>query len=225
DTGIGMDEETAAGVFSRFVQADTSTTRRFGGTGLGLSICGELAALMGGDIQVESTLGEGSTFTVRLQLPWSPASAVEAGPASAPGPAASLARSVRVLAAEDNAINQLVLKTLLHQVGVEPTVVETGTECLKAWEDEAWDVILMDVQMPEMDGPTAARAIRRLEAETGRPRTPIIALTANAMSHQVAEYLAAGMDSHVSKPIEAGKLFEAIEAALAGDGDASSAAA
>jgi CheY-like chemotaxis protein len=111
-------------------------------------------------------------------------------------------------------MNRLVLKTLLHQAGIEPKVVENGAECVEAWQAGTWDVILMDVQMPIMDGPSATRAIRELEAQTGRPRTPIVALSANAMSHQVSEYLAVGMDGHVSKPIEAAKLFEAIEEAL-----------
>src|SRR5690606_8010031 len=120
------------------------------------------------------------------------------------------ALSLRVLAAEDNTVNQLVLKTLLHQIGVEPTVVADGRAAVEAWEAGDWDAILMDVQMPVMDGPTAARRIRAREAETGRRRTPILALTANAMNQQVAEYLAAGMDGHVAKPIDVAKLFQAL---------------
>jgi PAS domain S-box-containing protein len=221
DTGIGMDEATLAGVFTTFVQADASTTRRFGGTGLGLSICRELATMMDGDIRVDSEPGVGSTFHVRLALPKlsDTAAAVAAGKGTrpvAPRPTTPSEAPVRILAAEDNSINQLVLRTLLHQVGLEPTIVENGVKCLEAWEAEPWDVVLMDIQMPEMDGPTAARAIREREAATGRPRTPIVALTANAMSHQVSAYLAAGMDGHVAKPIEAAKLFEAIELALDG---------
>jgi CheY-like chemotaxis protein len=121
---------------------------------------------------------------------------------------------IRVLAAEDNSVNQLVLKTLLHQIGVAPVVVENGRLAVDAWETAVWDVILMDVQMPVMDGPAATRAIREREAVQGRPRTPIIALTANAMSHQIAEYIACGMDGYVAKPIEALKLFQALERAL-----------
>ena len=121
---------------------------------------------------------------------------------------------LRVLAAEDNAVNQLVLKTLLHQLGLEPTVVEDGAQAVEAWAAADWDVILMDVQMPRMDGPTATRFIRERELAQRRRRTPIVALTANAMTHQVGEYLAAGMDGFVAKPIEAARLFEAIEAAL-----------
>jgi CheY-like chemotaxis protein len=121
---------------------------------------------------------------------------------------------IRVLAAEDNSVNQLVLKTLLHQIGVAPVVVENGRLAVEAWETGVWDVNLMDVQMPVMDGPAATRAIRERETAQGRPRTPIIALTANAMSHQIAEYIACGMDGYVAKPIEALKLFQALERAL-----------
>jgi CheY-like chemotaxis protein len=131
--------------------------------------------------------------------------------------------SVRVLAAEDNKVNQLVLKALLQQVGVEPVVVDNGALAVEAWEASDWDAILMDVQMPVMDGFAATAAIRGREAATGRPRTPIIALTADTMSHQVAKYLAAGMDGHVAKPIDAGRLFGALEAALADVHDAADA--
>jgi CheY-like chemotaxis protein len=119
-----------------------------------------------------------------------------------------------VLAAEDNPVNQLVLKTLLHQAGINPVIVENGALAVEAWRQASFDIILMDVQMPEMDGPTAARAIRQAEADTGRTRTPIIALTANVMPHQVALYREVGMDGHVAKPIEIGMLFAAIEDAL-----------
>ena len=121
---------------------------------------------------------------------------------------------MRILAAEDNPVNQLVLKALLAQIGVDPTIVENGLEAVRAWEDAEWDVILMDVQMPQMDGPTATRLIRAREAELGRPPTPIIAVTANAMIHQMASYRAAGMTEVVSKPINVEALFSAIIAAV-----------
>ncbi|HEY3811858.1 MAG TPA: ATP-binding protein [Caulobacteraceae bacterium] len=212
DTGIGMSPETVAGLFSKFFQGDASTTRRFGGTGLGLSICRELALLMGGDIDARSELGKGSSFVVRLELSWLRPSDVKPTGAAAPLRGLDPAEAgLRVLAAEDNATNRLVLSTLLGQAGIEVTLVEDGAACLKAWEADPWDIILMDVQMPVMDGLAATRAIRAQEAQTGRAPTPIVALTANALSHQVADYLAAGMDDHVSKPIEAAKLFAAIE--------------
>ncbi len=217
DTGVGIAPDRLAALFEKFTQADASTTRRYGGTGLGLSICRELAHLMGGEISTESQLGEGSTFAVRLPLAKvgeALAPQFAAPPAPPPLAETSLPR-IRVLAAEDNSVNQLVLKTLLHQIGVEPMVVENGEQALEAWKDSPWDVILMDMQMPVMDGLTATRAIREAEAAMGRARTPIIALTANAMSHQISQCRAAGMDGHVAKPIEAARLFAALEAALA----------
>ena len=123
------------------------------------------------------------------------------------------ALSLRVLAAEDNPVNRLVLKTLLHQMGVDVVVVENGQLVVEAWETGVWDVILMDVQMPVMDGVTATAAIRQKEQASGRARTRIIALSANAMAHQVSEYVAAGMDGHVAKPIEAVALYKALCAA------------
>ena len=208
DTGVGIPPESLSKLFAKFDQLDSSTTRRFGGTGLGLAICRELAELMGGEISVISDLGLGSTFILRAPLPW-------AGEEEAVGTVAETMNvqpeiALRVLAAEDNAVNQLVLKTLLHQMGVDPTVVENGKEAVAAWEEGDWDVILMDIQMPVMDGLTATAAIRNLEADTGRPRTPIVALTANAMSHQVEQYIIAGMDGHVAKPIQAAELFAAL---------------
>jgi CheY-like chemotaxis protein len=143
------------------------------------------------------------------------AKSAQAPPAEAPRatPEPVSGRPLRVLAAEDNSINQLVLRTLLAQVGVEPTVVGDGQAALDAWSREPWDLILMDMQMPVMDGPTAARAIRTAEARTGRAYTPIVALTANAMPHGTCDYAEAGMDGHVAKPIEAASLFAALEIA------------
>ena len=224
DSGIGIAPDALKRLFSKFEQADSTTTRRYGGTGLGLAICRELAELMGGSIEAQSTPGEGSTFTVRLPL-----ERVGAARPAAPAPPTpaetSDALQLKVLAAEDNEVNRLVLQTLLQQVGLEPTIVADGAQALEAWEREDWDLILMDVQMPVMDGPSAARAIRAAETAQGRARTPIVALTANAMAHQVAEYRAAGMDGFVPKPIEIGVLFAAMNEALAEPGTPSVAAA
>ncbi|THD78813.1 MAG: PAS domain S-box protein [Phenylobacterium sp.] len=212
DTGIGIAPEKLAALFQKFVQADATTTRRYGGTGLGLAICRDLAEMMGGTIAARSEPGEGAVFTVHLPL----AKAARQAPPKRPvrsraEPKTSLeARTLRVLAAEDNGMNQLVLKTLLGQIGVEPVIVADGRAAVAAWEAEPWDLILMDVQMPEMDGPTATAIIRARELTEGRARTPIVALTANAMDHQVSEYRACGMDDFVAKPIEAGRLYEAI---------------
>ncbi|WP_309607157.1 ATP-binding protein [Phenylobacterium sp.] len=223
DTGVGIEAEALTRLFSKFEQADASTTRRYGGAGLGLSICRELAELMGGSITAVSSPGAGAVFTVRLPMPrLGDASSAPAATVAAadPGPR----RSLRVLAAEDNAVNQLVLRTLLAQVDVAASFVEDGQACVAAWRREPWDLIFMDVQMPVMDGPTATRAIRDAERAEGRARTPIVALTANAMPHQIAEYLAAGMDGHVAKPIEAAELFAALHLAEPRDDEASAAA-
>lgn len=218
DTGVGIAQDRIQEVFGRFVQADASTTRRFGGSGLGLSICKELVELMGGSISVESSLGAGAVFTVILPMMPAPAlrpSAAEHGSRAEARPSAT----IRVLAAEDNAANQLVLKALLEQLDVELTVVGNGALAVRFWEEQSWDVILMDVQMPEMDGVSATRAIRSGERQSLRVRTPILALTANAMAHQKAEYCSAGMDGLVTKPIDARQLFEAISEVLAGQED------
>jgi signal transduction histidine kinase/ActR/RegA family two-component response regulator len=218
DTGVGIAPASLAKLFAKFEQMDSSTTRRFGGTGLGLAICRDLAQLMGGEMGVESRLGVGSRFVFRAPITFL---GEERKPAeyAPPPPAERPQLPLRVLAAEDNAVNQLVLKTLLHQLGVEPVVVESGVEALQAWEQDYWDVVLMDIQMPDMDGITATQAIRKRERETGRPRTPIVALSANAMAHQVEQYMAAGMDGHVAKPLQAMALFEALVQAADGPQD------
>jgi PAS domain S-box-containing protein len=208
DTGIGIAPGDLERLFGKFEQADASTTRRFGGSGLGLAICRQLAQLMGGRVRARSRPGEGARFVVTLRLPVA-APPTPASPAAAPAEPAARSASLRLLAAEDNETNRLVLRTLLGQLGVEPTLVGDGQGAVDAWEGGEWDAILMDVQMPRMDGPTATRAIRQREAQTGRRRTPIIALTANAMSHQTDAYRAAGMDAVVAKPIQVGELFAA----------------
>ena len=218
DTGEGISQANLANLFTKFTQADSTTTRRFGGTGLGLAICAQLADLMDGRVEAQSEEGVGSTFTVTLGIPRVGAARPSPMlPSPDAAPAYEPVQGVRVLAAEDNKVNQLVLKTLLHNIGVDPVVVENGALALEAWESEPWDLILMDISMPVMDGPTAVSLIRAREVETGRARTPILALTANSMTHQIAEYLQGGMDGHVAKPIEAGKLFAALNAALEPD--------
>jgi signal transduction histidine kinase len=218
DTGIGISPEGLGKLFGKFHQVDASTAREFGGSGLGLSICRQLAEKMGGRIEVESEVGRGSRFTVTLPLV---RIAEERSGLAAPriDAAPELSSiSLRVLAAEDNPVNQLVLKTLLHQIGVDPVVVDDGQAAIEAWETGDWDIILMDIQMPRVDGPTAVGLIRDRERASGRARTPILALTANAMPHQVAAYMAAGMDGHIAKPVEALRLFEALQAVVDGDG-------
>ncbi|WP_240609463.1 ATP-binding protein [Phenylobacterium deserti] len=208
DTGVGIAPAKLPTLFEKFTQADNSATRRFGGTGLGLALCRELTQMMGGSIQVESQEGKGSAFTVELPLPRAGAEdqAVAADAMDEGG--------LRLLAAEDNPTNQQVLAAVMESLGISIDIVSDGEKAVEAWGVCDYDLILMDIQMPVMDGITAAREIRAAEARTGRARTPIVALTANALSHQVAEYLAAGMDNHVAKPIEIAKLYEAISTTL-----------
>jgi CheY-like chemotaxis protein len=205
-----MSPATLAKLFTKFTQADAATTRQFGGTGLGLAICSELAVLLGGTINVESVLGEGTTFTVELPFPYvgPPGEALDT---VAQSNALGAELALRVLIAEDNPTNQLVLKTLLNQIGIDPVVVSDGVQAVETWRTGDWDVVFMDIQMPRMDGRTAALEIRRLEVEERRPRTPIYALSANAMAHQAADYVTAGMDGNIAKPIDLRELFGVLE--------------
>jgi len=207
DTGIGIPPERLAEVFEKFAQVESANDRRFGGTGLGLAVSRELAELMGGTLEAESAPGVGSVF--RLRLPVTPVAAPEAAP-DAVGADASGPLDVRILAAEDNATNQIILRALLEPLGAQLTLVGDGREAIEAYRSGGFDLVLMDIQMPVTDGVAATREIRTLEAREGRPRTPIIALSANVMAHQVAEYRAAGMDSVVGKPFEAEALWSAV---------------
>ncbi len=225
DTGIGIDPQMSDRLFDNFVQGDASPTRKFGGSGVGLSLCREWVQAMGGVISVDGQPGRGACFTIRLALDRTaapqPAPIAAASPAAAPpeaveagGEAESQERALRVLAAEDNATNQLVLRSLLQTMEVDLTVVANGRLAVDAFAAEPFDLVLMDIQMPEMNGVDAARAIRALERDQARAPTPIIALTANVMPDQVAEYRAAGMNDCVAKPIELERLFNAMAAAL-----------
>jgi signal transduction histidine kinase/CheY-like chemotaxis protein len=214
DTGIGIPQERLAEVFEKFAQLESSKDRRFGGTGLGLALSRELAELMGGVLEAESAPGVGSVF--RLRLPVTPAAASSQDRVETPAPAAG-PLDVRILAAEDNATNQVILRALLEPLGAQLTLVGDGSEAIEAYRAGGFDLVLMDIQMPVTDGITATREIRSLEARTGRPRTPIIALSANVMAHQVAEYRAAGMDAVVGKPFEAEALWAAVAELAAPD--------
>jgi PAS domain S-box-containing protein len=223
DTGVGIPADRLSHLFQKFTQVDASTTRKFGGTGLGLAICKELATLMGGRVWAESQPGVGSTFWAELSLPYVGAveTANEAGAfddfiedvGGANDRREGLA-AIRVLAAEDNPTNQLVLTTIMTAFGIDLTLVSNGRQAVDAWAVGEFDLVLMDVQMPEMDGVTATHLIRAREAQTGRRRTPIIALSANAFSHQISAYTGAGMDAHVAKPIDMNLLQLEIERVL-----------
>ena len=213
DTGFGIPPDVLPRLFQDFTQADTSIARRFGGTGLGLVICRRLAVMMGGSLSVESAVGRGSTFTFAAPL-----RRAEATPANDPEEieteALALDRPLRILAAEDNPVNQAVLTAILAGDAVDLSIVGDGKAALDALETHGFDLVLMDVRMPVMDGLTAVRALREREAREGLRRTPVVGLTADVMEHQVAAYRQAGMDGFVEKPIDIDKLFSTIEGAL-----------
>ena len=224
DSGVGIAADRMDSVFEKFVQADGSLTRRVGGAGLGLTIARELAELMGGAIRASSVEGRGSVFTVSVPMERLSGPQPLRDPSTEIREVAASLSAIRILAAEDNEVNRLVLSALLSHGELSLTLVENGAQAVEAWRAADWDVILMDVQMPVMDGVTAAREIRAAEAATGRPRTPIVAVTANVLPGQRADYEAAGMGLLVAKPIDAAELFKAIEAALQGDRRATEAA-
>ena len=211
DTGIGFAPEVKARLFERFQQADGSITRRYGGTGLGLAISRALAEAMGGDLCGESTPGEGATFTLTLYLE-------RAAKLAAAAPTALSAKShgdrePRVLLAEDHPVNRKVVELLLGQVGVDLVSVENGAEAVEAAAGGDFDLILMDMQMPVMDGLTAIRAIRQDERARRAPPTPIWALSANALPEHIEASLGAGADGHLTKPISGGALLQVLATA------------
>ncbi len=209
DTGPGFDEETQARLFTRFQQGDGSITRQFGGSGLGLSIVRELVALMGGTINVRSALGHGSKFTVSLPLADAEAPE-ELVTETVRAPEAE--RPLRVLVADDHPNNRRLLEVLLSQVGVQVVTCVNGEEAVEAWTSGGFDVVLMDMQMPVLDGLAATRRIRQLEARLSLGRTPILMVSANAMPEHIAAGAEAGADGHLPKPLSAEKLFAALAA-------------
>jgi PAS domain S-box-containing protein len=216
DTGIGIPQEKQKLIFEAFTQSDSSTTRQYGGTGLGLSISSRLVALMGGNIWVESQPGQGSTFHFKLQFGLQKFPARP--PLTADGPAPLQAptedrRRFKILLAEDNVVNQKVAVRFLEKRGHSVVLAGSGKKALEAWRKQTFDIILMDVQMPEMDGFEATARIREHE-KSSRKHIPIIALTAHAMVGDRERCLAAGMDDYVSKPIKVDHLFAAIERLL-----------
>jgi signal transduction histidine kinase/CheY-like chemotaxis protein len=210
DTGIGIAPEKQAMIFDPFSQADGSTTRQFGGTGLGLTISARLVAAMRGKLWVESTLGKGSRFhfTVCLESATDAPQALSIDDAS-PTKQHGAKASRRILLTEDNMVNQRVALRLLEKEGHQVVVAANGREAIEAWQKQRFDLILMDIQMPEMDGFSATSEIRRAEAGSGG-RIPIVAMTAHAMTGDRERCLAAGMDDYISKPIRKSDLMEII---------------
>jgi len=204
DTGIGIPADQHATIFEAFRQADGTTTRRFGGTGLGLAISAQLVRLMGGEIWVESQPGSGSRFHFTLVVALAAEESTDCQPV-ATLPAVRVSRPLRILVAEDNRVNQRVAQGLLIRRGHRVRVVDNGREAVEAVRRDDFDVVFMDVHMPEMDGFQATGAIRADERETGR-RLRIIAMTASAMTGDRERCLASGMDGYISKPIEPGEL-------------------
>ena len=211
DTGVGFDAETAATLFQRFSQADATITRRFGGTGLGLSICKAIVEMMGGEISASSEPGRGSLFRATFPLPRARAADPDARPATSGTPLPRV-DALRVLLAEDHPINQKVVQLILAPLGAEITVAEDGAQALAAFRIGLFDLVLMDMQMPVMDGLTATMALRDEERRRGGARTPIIMLSANAMTQHRRDAMAAGADHHIAKPITAHLLMDGIEA-------------
>jgi CheY-like chemotaxis protein len=215
DTGIGIASEKRASIFDAFVQADGSTTRKYGGTGLGLAICSQLVRLMHGTIGVDSEPGRGSVFhfTARFGLVDSePPRTADPKPTLIAGPA----RRVRILLAEDNVVNQRVAMQMLRKMGHDVVLAGNGREAFEATQHERFDLVLMDVQMPEMDGFEAIGAIRQFEAklrhaQESRPPVPVVAMTAHAMSGDRDLCLSAGMDGYITKPFDAAALADLIE--------------
>jgi signal transduction histidine kinase/ligand-binding sensor domain-containing protein/ActR/RegA family two-component response regulator len=223
DTGIGIPPETQEKIFRAFEQADSSTTRQYGGTGLGLAISSRIVQIMGGRMWVESELGTGSTFhfTAQFAVPAAASLAASAEAKLQPTVSASVlpgqaigrnGGSRDVLVAEDNVVNQKLAVTILERAGHRVTVANNGIEAVAKWKEERFDLIFMDVQMPEMDGLEATLHIRSAERRNGA-HIPIIAMTAHAMTDDRERCLAAGMDDYVSKPVSRAGMLEALERA------------
>ena len=218
DNGVGIAQHLQATIFDAFTQADASTARSHGGSGLGLAICAHLARLMGGDIALQSAPGAGSIFTVTLPLREIPT--LERSPQSAPAELLELAQAgpryvgLVVLLAEDHPVNELMMRQLLLRLGCTVRVARGGVHAVAQWEQGGIDMVLMDVQMPGMSGLQATQEIRDIEARRKMPRTPIVAVTANAMPGDREACLAAGMDGYTAKPVSPQALIEEMDRVL-----------
>ena len=210
DTGIGMSQAQQERVFDEFVQADGSMTRRFGGTGLGMSIVRSLTGMMGGTLSLQSEMGSGTRIKVTLSLP--EARSESAVTAPAPRAAATLDLSGRrILAADDNEVNLDVLAAMLEDTRVSLVLARNGKQAVETFKDGSFDMLLLDISMPVIDGPAALLQMAEIAAREGRYLPPAIAFTANLMPHQIAEHLAAGFVDVIAKPVKRQLLFEQIE--------------
>jgi len=217
DTGPGIPRAQQLRLFERFSQANASVTRMHGGSGLGLAISRHICELMGGEISLRSSPGEGAEFHAKVMVEVSDDRPVHTGARSAAAAGCSLS-GLRVLAAEDNRTNQIVLKHMLKKVGLALDIVDNGEKAVQAWEKTRYDMVLMDINMPVMDGLEATRRIREIESRNMQEPTPILAVSANAMVHQVAGYLSEGMSGHVPRPISRDSLVQAMASALETEG-------
>jgi PAS domain S-box-containing protein len=226
DSGVGFDPARKDALFGRFQQADGSITRRYGGSGLGLAISRDLAELMGGELDAVSMVGSGATFTLRLPLPAAPATPIEVSPPVAARPIEPSVNlpAPRILLADDHATNRRVVQLIMEQAGAELVCVEDGQEAVDQFGQASFDIVLMDLQMPVMDGLTAIARIRGLERQHGLGRTPILALSANAMPEHLRACAEAGADGHIAKPITVDALMGGVERALAAAPEISAAA-
>ncbi|WP_308873825.1 response regulator [Thiothrix subterranea] len=208
DTGIGIPRDKQASIFQPFQQADSSITRRYGGTGLGLTISSQLITMMGGTLRVDSDVGDGSIFY--FSVPFAIVAHVKPTAPVAPQALLRAERVLSILLAEDNAVNRMLAVRLLNKAGHHVKVAENGRDAVQAWENNHPDVILMDVQMPIMDGLEATTLIRAQEHAQQLPHTPIVALTANAMSSDREQCLNSGMDDFLSKPFNVQDLLDVL---------------
>ncbi|MFN7497388.1 MAG: PAS domain S-box protein [Hyphomonadaceae bacterium] len=218
DTGIGFDEQTKQRLFARFEQADASITKNFGGTGLGLSICRTLTDMMGGQFLVTSEAGIGSLFSVILPLPRvNPEAltpAAQTGVSAAPTALSLDAASRSILLAEDHPVNQRVIAMILEPHGIALTIAQNGQEAVEMWQNAHFNLVLMDMQMPIMDGLSATKRIREIERSQGLRRTPIAMVSANAMKEHITQSFWAGCDFHIAKPVTPEALLKGIDATL-----------
>jgi len=211
DTGIGFDETVRQRLFDRFEQADGTINRRYGGTGLGLAISRQLASMMGGELECESAPGEGSAFMVTLPLPPAPARQTQESDAGG-----NAVEGLAVLAVDDHAANRKVVQIALEAAGATVQLAENGEQALALFRQRRFDLVLMDMQMPQMDGLAATRAIRQIETDQRRAPTPVVMLTANTSEDHVRMALEAGADTHLGKPLRPDALLRMISTLVSG---------